>query len=284
MMNRYFLTALVLANMGFANSLMAQAGLAGLGSSDAPVSISADNGIEWDQEAKTYIAKGNAQAAQGDFFVAASDLIAHYNEVQDGNPDVYKIIAEGDIFIESGSDMLTGDKLVYMVHDEHATITGKLILLQSAQGQLSAKEKLIYDGKKLVAEATGDPQISQGTNIVTADKIKAYFLPKDTSANSTPGGSQRGSGQIKMVEARGNVFVTNGQASCNANDADYDVSREIANLTGNVSCSQCGSQLIGDKAVMDMRGGKATVTTNPGPESNGRIYVLIDPQSDKRGC
>ena len=66
-----FLVNLGIGFVAILSYAQAQEVLQGLGGSDAPVSISAENGIEWDQEAKTYSAKGNVQASQGDFFVSS---------------------------------------------------------------------------------------------------------------------------------------------------------------------------------------------------------------------
>ena len=72
--------------------------------SDAPVAISADEGIEWNREEKFYVARGNAQAAQGDFFISASELKAFYNEVEGGSLDVWKVTATGGVYVKNGND------------------------------------------------------------------------------------------------------------------------------------------------------------------------------------
>src|SRR5262249_60348789 len=47
-------------------------------SEDRPIEISADAGIEWQQDAQVYIARGNAVAKRGATEVHADTLIAHY--------------------------------------------------------------------------------------------------------------------------------------------------------------------------------------------------------------
>ncbi|HJR22162.1 MAG TPA: hypothetical protein VJ822_11105, partial [Dongiaceae bacterium] len=44
---------------------------------DEPIEISAENGIEWKRDARTYTARGNALAQQGETSIAADTLIAY---------------------------------------------------------------------------------------------------------------------------------------------------------------------------------------------------------------
>src|SRR3546814_19828938 len=48
--------------------------------SDQPLEINANDGIEWNRNDKTYIARGNARAASGDVEVLADVLTAHYRD------------------------------------------------------------------------------------------------------------------------------------------------------------------------------------------------------------
>src|SRR4051794_40471798 len=50
-----------------------------------PIQIQADNGIEWQQNARVYIARGNATAIRGTAEVHADTLIAHYRDVKGAN-------------------------------------------------------------------------------------------------------------------------------------------------------------------------------------------------------
>ena len=50
------------------------------GDSDQPIQIQSDSGIEWQQDAHLYIARGNAVAVRGSSEVHADTLIAHYRE------------------------------------------------------------------------------------------------------------------------------------------------------------------------------------------------------------
>ena len=47
---------------------------------DKPIEVTADQGIEWQQNDKLFIARGNAKAKQDDMSVTADELTAHYRE------------------------------------------------------------------------------------------------------------------------------------------------------------------------------------------------------------
>ena len=50
----------------------------GSGDSDSPIEVYADDGIEWQQDALTFLARGNARAVRGDVTVYADELHAFY--------------------------------------------------------------------------------------------------------------------------------------------------------------------------------------------------------------
>src|SRR5690242_5580965 len=104
--------------VGLATSSLAQetngaaTGGGGLGfdnSSKDPLEISADNGIEWKRDARTYTARGNALAKQGDTSVAADTLVAYLDE-QD---QVASWEAFGNVKIVSSQSTSYGDHAKY---------------------------------------------------------------------------------------------------------------------------------------------------------------------------
>lgn len=63
---------------------IAQVGFSGNG--EGPIHVQSDAGIEWQQDQRVYIARGNAVAARGNEEVRADTLIAHYREKPGGKP------------------------------------------------------------------------------------------------------------------------------------------------------------------------------------------------------
>src|ERR1700720_1241435 len=78
---KLFVRAVVLAGLvcvgGLPRAVAQGLSLGGV-SEDRPIEVSADHGIEWQQDAQVYIARGNAMAKRGTTEVHADTLIAHY--------------------------------------------------------------------------------------------------------------------------------------------------------------------------------------------------------------
>src|SRR5438034_11699640 len=82
-----------------------------------PIRLQADSGIEWQQNAHLYIARGNAVAIRGPSEVHADTLIAHYREAKGGNTggnsEIYRVEAEGHVTLKRSEQTVVGDRAVY---------------------------------------------------------------------------------------------------------------------------------------------------------------------------
>jgi hypothetical protein len=74
-----------------------------------PIEISAENGIEWKRDARTYTARGNALAQQGDTSIAADTLIAYL----DDQDELSNWEAIGNVKIQTGQSTSYGDHATY---------------------------------------------------------------------------------------------------------------------------------------------------------------------------
>ncbi|MBM3541938.1 MAG: hypothetical protein FJX51_07820, partial [Alphaproteobacteria bacterium] len=110
MMRPALLAATVLALVAGTREPAAMVGLGAGKSSDAPVAIEAEDGIEWQQAKQTYTARGNAKATQGDTSVRADALVAHYRAAKGGDTEIWRIDADGNVRIASAARWATGEK------------------------------------------------------------------------------------------------------------------------------------------------------------------------------
>src|SRR5690606_28396371 len=113
-------------------------------SSKEPVTIEAEDGIEWHQRDKTYLARGNARAMRGDVTVRAETLTAHYREVTEGNTEIYKVVADGGVLITTPRERITGDTGVYDVERAVFRLTGKSLLIDTPEEKVSARDRIEY--------------------------------------------------------------------------------------------------------------------------------------------
>src|SRR5215468_3671618 len=105
-----------------------------------PIQIQANNGIEWQQNAQVYIARGNAVATRGNSELHGETLVAHYRPLkpgvqpaagsgdnQMGNTEIYRVDADGGVMLKREAQTVVGDHLVYDVDKGIAVITGKAL-------------------------------------------------------------------------------------------------------------------------------------------------------------
>ena len=108
-----------------------------------PISIEADNGIEWQQNNHVYIARGNAMATRGDDTVKADTLSAFYRPVagappppagknesdplNGGSTEIYRLDADGHVVFRTPTDTMFGDHAVYDVDKTVLVVTGKAL-------------------------------------------------------------------------------------------------------------------------------------------------------------
>ena len=123
-------------------------------------------------------------------------------------------------------------------------------------------------------------------------------------ANTASPGDPLSSGQIKHIRATGGKVLlvsTKDNQEATGNEAFYDVKAQKVTMTGNVTLSQKGNVVTGQKLLIDLETGRATVVpendtqrvhshigggegSSPNSSSpNNRIRALIVPGSNGGG-
>ena len=77
-------------------------------STDEPIEIYADNGIEWHKNSKKYVALGNAQAISGSLSLKSDKIEAYYNETKDSSMDIANVIAKKNVVIQDKKMKIVG--------------------------------------------------------------------------------------------------------------------------------------------------------------------------------
>ncbi len=180
--------------------------------SEAPVEIEADQGIEWQQDSKQYIAKGNVQAKRGDVTLFADLMVAHYREAKTEGTEIYRLEATGNVQIASPSQNAWADRGVYDVDkgvllltgevrlgspDDNAyaygdkgeydtkqgvlVLTGRNLRFASPNVDIAAKQSLEYWENKRVAVARGGAIATQKDRKITADILQAHMTEAATA-------------------------------------------------------------------------------------------------------
>jgi len=195
-------------------------GLAGDNNNDKPVNIEAENGIEWQQNNKVYIARGNAKATRGDDTVVADTLSAYYRDAQqaqqasaaspqlrgnqpsgqqspfdNGSTQIYRIVAEGHVVFTTPTQTAYGDRAIYDLDQATLVVTGKNLKIVTQQDVVTARDSFEWYDQKQIGVARGDATVvRQGPehksirgDVLTAEVTKSAAPPSNTGQPSKSG-------------------------------------------------------------------------------------------------
>ncbi len=237
-------------------------------SSEVPLEITADNTLEWQRNEKTFIARGNALAKQGDSSVAASTLTAHYSD-NNGGMKVSRVIASENVVINSRDSEAYGAQADYDLDKSYAVMTGDDLRMVSPDQEVTAREKFEYwvnDGKFI---AIGQAKVKRATDTLQADRIAAVM--KDNA---------QGQRVLETLEANNNVVITTPTEKVTGSYAIYRASTNMAEIKGNVKISRGPNILEGERAEVDMT--TKTSRIFGAPQDGGRVKGVFYPGSEKK--
>lgn len=229
--------------------------------------INADQAIEWHQDQRAYVARGNASAKQGDSTVFADVLTAYYREVPGKGNQVFQLVADGKVRIVSPTQQVFGDRAVYDVDKQTAVVTGKDLRLVTPNDLITARDTLEYYGAQELAVARGDAVAVRGQDRLTADVLIGQFR-KGPNGNTV----------MDRIDGSGSVVVTTPTDVARAEKLIYSASDKVAVLLGGVRITRGDNQLNGEAAEMNLATRVNRVIAGPG--SGGRVKGLLIPGTE----
>ncbi|MEE2694191.1 MAG: LptA/OstA family protein [Pseudomonadota bacterium] len=147
--------------------------------STAPIEIVADS-MEWLNEERIAIARGNADAVQGRYTLSAHILTAHManepNGEEESNSQISLIEAEGNVLLITPNEKARGSVGIYDVRNKTAILTGNVVLTQGEN--VLHGERLIMDlntGHSRLDGATGPTELTED------GRVKAIFNPENVN-------------------------------------------------------------------------------------------------------
>jgi lipopolysaccharide export system protein LptA len=251
-----------------------------------PIQIQADSGIEWQQDAHLYVARGNAVAIRAPGEIHADTLIAHYREAKGGNTggntEIYRVEAEGHVTLKRDAQIVVGDRAVYDVDQAIAVVTGKGLKLTTPSDVVTARDSLDWYDQRQIAVARGNAVAIRNGKTIKADILTAYLVktapgqakpgpakagapggrpvpapakPPVTQAASSGGkigGAAGAESKISRVDAQGHVVITNALDTGRGDFGVYKADTGIATLIGNVVIERGKDVIRGQRGVMDL--------------------------------
>ena len=268
-------------------------------SEDRPIEISADSGIEWQQDAQVYIARGNAMAKRGATEVHADTLTAHYRPSKGagGETEIYRLNADGHVTIKGERQTVVGDQAVYDVDQQIGVVTGKALKMTTATDVVTARDSLEWYDQKQIAVARGDAVAVREAKRIRADVLTAH-LTKDKPKSGESGsaakparaapvtanakaGSAAGlpaagdeSSRISRVDAQGNVLVSTATDIGRGDYGVYNADTGIVTLLGNVTVTRGPNAIRGEYAVVDLNNNISRMM--PAPATPGTAAPRVE--------
>ena len=250
----YGLAALILSSTSLSPSLaFAETANKTRAADRSPITIEAEEFLEWNQNEGTYTAKGKAFVQQSDTSIRAAHIIARYNASSETR-SINHFIATGDVTYVEGENTAKGDKLDYDLTANFYFLTGENASVEGPRGKMTATKSITYDAaedanRKITATGKARFKADDG-RIVFGDKLIAHIAADGT---------------LKTVNAYDNtkVITTNG-TEATADNLTYVASTALANLDGNVEIIDNENIMRGDKANIDFDREISRIISSPG--------------------
>ncbi len=258
---------LVLAAVLIASPASAQGlALAG-GSSNQPIQVDADQGIEWLRDQNVYVARGNATASRGGVTVRGDKLTARYRAKGESGSEIHQLEAEGNVRITSANETIVADRAVYDADQSVLVMTGKALKLTTRTDVITARDSLEYWEKRQLAVARGNAEAVREKKRIKADVLSAQLVE---GANKEM--------KLRRVDAFGNVDVRTDQEVAKGEKGVYMVEQGTATLIGDVRITRGQNQLNGAVAEVNLDTGVSRLLS--GPQGSSRVRALVVPNKE----
>lgn len=123
-----------------------------------------------------------------------------------------------------------------------------------------ASDALALDQAAGTALFTGAVKVGQGALRLAADRLEVFYAP----------GADGGTGAIDRMIATGNVTLTNGVESAEAERASYAVGPGLVEMEGDVLLTQGANALASERLRIDLVAGAAQL--------EGRVQTIFTPE------
>ena len=255
--------------------------------SSAPLDVTADEGIEFSQDAKEIIAHVNAKAVRGNATLLGQTLTAYYRpKAQDPNKpppektdksdadqgsasEVWRVVADGQVEIFNPTQHAYGDHADYNIDDAVVVMTGDHLKMTTPQDIITARDTLEYWENKHQAVARGNAVAVRNEKRIQADLLVADF-------------AENAQKQLVVNIAHGydHVVLTTATDVVTGDRADYVVETGIVTVTGSVKMTRQNNQLNGGYAVVNLNTGISTLYPAPpgGKSGDRQVRGLFVPQ------
>ena len=234
---------------------------AALAQDSEPMTVEADDLLEWNQTEGIYTATGNAVAVQGTRTIRGDVLVARYDPDAE-TQDIDVVTATGDVSFKDETTEATGSKLVYNIANQDYRVDGPNARVSGRRGVITADRLITLqtaDDESQTMTARGNAVYRDSTGRVFAGNLLVALFDSD--------------GSLQTIDAEGDVTVTTEAGRRAEGDAaNYSALTEQATLTGNVVIVDGESTMSGGRAEVDFKSGNSRMLSSG---AGGRVSGVL---------
>lgn len=140
--------------------------------------------------------------------------------------------------------------------------------LSSSGGPISySADNLEYTDNQRQLVLTGNVDVVQNDSRLQSDKLTLFF--KAGAQNTGGGANALGTGDIERIIAEGQVYYVRPDQKARGDRAVYDTASDSVTFTGNVVVASDENVIRGDTLVLQIGGGRTTITPGNGRRVQG---------------
>ena len=234
---------------------------AALAQDSEPMTVEADDLLEWNQTEGIYTATGNAVAVQGTRTIRGDILVARYDPDAETR-DIDVVTATGDVSFEDETTEATGSKLFYNIANQDYSVDGPNARVSGRRGVITADRLITLqtaDDESQTMTARGNAVYRDSTGRVFAGNLLVALFDSD--------------GSLQTIDAEGDVTVTTEAGRrADGDAATYSALTEQATLTGNVVIVDGESTMSGGRAEVDFKSGNSRMLSSG---AGGRVSGVL---------
>jgi len=137
-------------------------------------------------------------------------------------------------------------------------------------------DRFEVDEKQSLGTFIGNVTVVQGPTTMKAGRMKVYYRNDGGSATT-------GSAQIERIEADGGVYVKSETQVATGDRGTFDMGTEVLVLSGKeVVLTEGENVIVGCTLTVQMKTGQAKLESCQDGGANGRVRMLLTPESQNR--
>ncbi len=142
-----------------------------------PLDISADDGEVFDAEGRL-VYTGDVNVVRGDTRLRADRIEAFFDRSEGGGRDLQRIVAFGEVYYITPTEIARGDRGVYDLVTEQIELTGSVVLTQGCN---------VSTGERLTADLNGgSARLSGGDGEGEDGRVRSLFFDEPEGEAAQP--------------------------------------------------------------------------------------------------